>query len=366
MIKVLHVVPTLSINAGMMSVVMNYYRNIDRAKVQFDYLYFTDVCGNYIDEIHLLGGKTFCIGTPKPSFGYMKEIDKFFSKHKDEYIAIHCHPIFAPQIFANTAKRHGVKHVIAHSHSTRYSNKKLSAIRNYILNIFLGYFATDYMACSRDAVKLFGRTTQSKNVYILHNAIDSNNFIFNCETREKLRSIFQIREDELVIGHVGRFTNEKNHTFLIDVFNEYKKLNSNSRLLLVGDGPLMKKMKDKTETLQLSDSVIFTGMRGDIPALLSAMDIFILPSIFEGVPVSVVEAQATGLPCVISSNVTKEVGMLNSTYIPLSLPATEWARRLKEIEKNDQRINGKIEVQKNNYEISYEAKKLQDYYMALK
>lgn len=366
MIKILHVVPGPSINSGMMSVVMNYHRNIDRTKVQFDYIYFTETPGNYIHEIHLLGGKTYCIGTPKPTVGYFRKIDKFFTEHKGEYTAIHCHPIFTPQIFANSAKRHGVKHIIAHSHSTRYSNKKLSAIRNYILSLFVRYFATDYMACSRDAVKLFGRATQNKNVYILHNAIDCKNFLYDKVMREKLRSFFQIKEDEMVIGHVGRFTNEKNHTFLIDVFNEYKKLNSNSRLLLVGDGPLMKRMKEKVENLELSDSIIFTGRRADIPALLSAMDIFILPSIFEGVPVSVVEAQATGLPCVMSSNVTKEVGLLNSTYIPLSLPASEWAERLKDIEKSAQRINGKVNVQRNNYEISYEAKKLQDYYLTLK
>lgn len=365
MIKVLHIVPTININSGMMSVVLNYHKHIDRSKVQFDYLYFFDSDVNYCDEIKSLGGNAYFIGSPNISFRYFKKIDEFFSNHAGEYFAIHCHPIFAANIFARSAKKHGIKHVIAHSHSTKYSDKKISAIRNYIFNIFIKCFATEFIACSKEATKLFGYFVNKNNCFILHNAINCNNFQYSNEQRDEIRYEFNIRENETVIGHVGRFSKEKNHDFLIDVFNEYIKLNPNSRLLLVGEGELKDTIKEKIRDLNLTNKVILAGSRSDIQALLSAMDLYVFPSYFEGVPVSVIEAQASGLPCIMSANITREVGFANSYYFSLSLSASDWANKLIDIQRNQEREKGKLDVINNGYEITCEAKKLEDYYLKM-
>ena len=365
MIKILHIMPSISINNGMMSVIINYHKHIDRTKVQFDYLYFFENDGNHLETINQLGGKAYFIGAPRPTVRYFKKIDAFFSKHGDEYTAIHCHPIFASELFGRNAKRHGIKHIIAHSHSTKYSNKKISAIRNYIINLFIGHFATDYMACSKDASKLFGRAIKNKNVYILNNAIDCDNFLFDINRREEIRSSFHIQGNETVFGHVGRFTNEKNHKFLIDVFNEYKKLNVNSKLILVGDGPLIEGIKKHINSLNLTGNVIFAGRRTDIPALLSAMDIFILPSLFEGVPVAVVEAQTSGLPCFISDTITKSVNFSNCTYLSIKKPALFWANTILNSSCNKDRIEGARLAKKSNFNINIEAERLCEFYLKL-
>lgn len=365
MIKILHIVPTLSVNSGMMSVVLNYHKHIDRSKVQFDYMYFYDSDLNYIDMIKSLDANTYHIGPPELSLKYLKKIDYFFANHIGEYFAIHCHPIFAANIFAKSAKKYGIKHIIAHSHSTKFSEKRISALRNYILSMFIRCFATDFIACSKEATRLFGNFVKEKDCFILHNAIDSYKYIYNSEQRNIIRSLYNISENETVIGHIGRFSKEKNHSFLIDIFNKYIKLNPNSRLLLVGDGNLINEIREKIKNLNLTDKVILTGSRSDIQALLSAMDIFVFPSYFEGVPVSVVEAQASGLPCILSTNITREVGFSNSYFIPLSLTANYWAKKIYEIKINQQRDKGILDIINNGYEITHEAINLQNYYLTM-
>lgn len=364
MIRILHIVPSLNINSGMMSVILNYHKSIDTSKIQFDYLYFDESTQNHMDTIKSLGGKTYCIGFPKMTLSYFKKIDNFFKCHEGEYTAIHCHPIYSPQIFGRAAKRHGIKNVIAHSHATKYSDKIISSFRNYIINLFIGCFATNYMACSKEAAKLLGKRRINRgDVYILYNAIDVSKYAYNQNARERIRSEFNIEENRTVVGHIGRFTKQKNHSFLIDIYYEYYKINPNSVLMLVGDGELTKVIMDKVMKLKLSSNVIFTGRREDVQALLSAMDIFMLPSFFEGAPVCAIEAQASGLYCIMSENITKEVSFDNSLYLSLDLPASEWA---KHIENNKRRLNRTFNRYDKSYDILYESEKLQNYYFSLK
>ena len=364
MIRILHIVPSLSVNSGMMSVILNYHKFIDKSKVQFDYLYFNEIQQNHMNTIHSLGGKTYCMGFPNLSVSYQKKINKFFSCHEGEYLAIHCHPIFSSQIYGIAAKRHGIKYIIAHSHSTAYSDKIISSMRNYLITLFVGCFATNYMACSKEAAYLFGKKRVNRgDVYILNNAIDFSKYSYNQEARNRIRNELNIEENKTVIGHIGRFSKEKNHSFLIDIYYEYSKINPNSILLLVGHGELLEEVKSKVLRLKLSNNVIFTGQRDDIPALLSAMDIFVLPSMFEGVPVCAIEAQASGLPCFLSDTITREVGISNATFLSLSLPPVKWAERLYSL--SNQRINREANMLDDKFDISKEAIKLENYYLSL-
>ncbi len=359
MIKILQVVSSLNINAGMMSVIMNYYRHLDRSRIRFDFLYFAEMEKSHEAEILSLGGRTFFLGNASFSKDYREKLKAFFDTHKGEYTAVHCHPIWAAALVGGIARKSGVEHVISHSHSTKYSEKTVSAIRNRLMMPIILRNSTDLVACSRDASSLFGK---NKKVFILHNAISVDRYIFNRENRERIRSELNVSDGEILIGHVGRFSQEKNHAFMIRTFSAVLEKIPNARLLLVGDGVLRRQTEELAKELSVGDKVIFTGKRSDIPEILSAMDIFWLPSLFEGVPLSVVEAQGSGLPCVLSSPITREVDFGSCVYADLE-NEDEWIEafcRLSE-KKSDREENGK-KLLKSNYDIESETVKLFEYY----
>ena len=186
-------------------------------------------------------------------------------------------------------------------------------------------YANLQLACSKEAGEwLFGNT----QFIVLNNGIDVSKYVFNQNIREEYRKILGF-SDELVLGHVGRFSNQKNHNFLIDIFYEIIKINKKSKLILIGTGELENEIKEKVESLSLKEKVIFLGARADVNKIMQAMDVFILPSLFEGLPVVGVEAQASGLPCIISDTVSKDVKITDSVLqISLSLPPEEWGKKL--------------------------------------
>lgn len=359
MIRILHIVSDLDINSGAMNVVMNYYRNIDRSEIQFDFGYFSKMQGTYEAEIHSLGGSAFYLGSPSFFPKFQKRLQSFFEDHKGDYIAVHCHPIWASEIVAVAAKRTGIKHIIQHSHSTKLGNNMISETRNRVLMCAVGLFATDYAACSEDAAKLLGKRS---NVRIMHNAIDCERFSFSTENRESIRRQFGVSDTELVIGHVGRFSEEKNHAFLISVFETLLEKHPDSKLVLVGDGPLKEQIENELGRSAISSKVILTGKRTDIPALLSAMDVFVLPSKYEGVPFAVVEAQASGLPCVISSTVTKKIESNLTTYIELTGDYQIWAEAILTAATSESDREHQETIRKLGYDIKIESKKMQEYY----
>ena len=360
--RILQIVPSLNINAGMMSVIMNYYRHIDRNKIQFDFLYFFEMDQTYKDEILSLGGSVYSLGKPSFKHSFQAKYNQFLKQHKGEFAAIHCHPIFAPEIFSHLAKKNGIKHVIAHSHSTKYSDNKLSAIRNYFINMFVGFCATDFMACSPEAAKLYGK----RDVKILRNSIEGEKYKFSLEERKKIRKEFGIDDSKVVIGHVGRFVTQKNHKMVIDIYASYHKNNDNSVMMLAGDGPLKNEM-EKYASLKVKDgSILFLGRRSDIPQLLSAFDVFILPSLFEGAPVSAVEAQFAGLPCLLSDTITKSINATDCEYLSINKPPEFWAKKViidKNIHRRIERYKRMIDA---GFDIKDTAKYLEDYYLSLK
>ena len=348
---------------GVESVVMNYYRNIDRSKIQFDFICDEDSTNIPCAEIESLGGKVILIPPYQKVIKYHKELKRVLKEGNYKIVHSHINTLSVFSLFA--AKCAGVPVRIAHSHSTTNKKEKNKNLMKQLLRPFSKVFATDYMCCSELAGRwLFGNKEYDKgNVYLLNNAIDLDKFKYDEVVRREKRNELNIDDDTLVIGHVGRFVEQKNHRFLIDIFNEVHKQNEKSILLLVGQGPLMEKIKEKVKSLGIEDSVKFLEQRNDISELYQAFDVFCLPSLYEGLPVVGVEAQATGLLCLFSDDMTKEIKVLESTsFLSLEQSAKKWAEKIVENIRGYKRYNTIKEIADNNFDIRIEARKLNEKY----
>ena len=309
-IRILNIVPNMRA-AGIESFIMNVYRNIDRNKVQFDFLVHNKKREFFDDEIESLGGKIYRLSLKddKNILKYIKDLNCFFKNHQ-EYKIIHGHMQSMMPLYLYLAKKNNIPVRIAHSHNGNYE-KTLKGFILHLFSRFSKFFSTDNWACSEIAGKyLFGE----KKFKVIYNGIDIKRFEFNEEVREQKRKELNIDDDIFVIGHIGRFELQKNHEFIIDLFNKICKSKSNVRLLLVGEGTLEEKIRDKTKKLNLENKVLFLGVRKDVNQLYQAMDLFILPSLYEGLPVVGVEAQISGLPCFFSNNITREVKISEETF----------------------------------------------------
>ena len=267
---------------GVESVVMNYYKNIDRNRIQFHFLCDEDSTDIPYEEIEKLGGKVIVIPPYQKLFKYQKELYRIFKENN--YKIIHSH-INALSVFPlRIAKKAGVPIRIAHSHSTSNKKEWKKNILKMILRPFSKLYANNYFACTEYAGKwLFGKkVVERKELNVINNAIDLKKFEFNENTREDLRKELGIKEDVLVIGHVGRFMKQKNHEFLVEVFNEVYKKNQNTLLILIGQGPLLSEIKEKAINLNIEDKIKFIGQVTDVEKYYNIMDIFLFPSIYEG------------------------------------------------------------------------------------
>ncbi|KGE18326.1 glycosyltransferase family 1 protein [Paenibacillus wynnii] len=368
MLKVLHVVSTLSRSSGVMSFIMSYYRNINRSSIQFDFLYWVDSNGTYAEEIEELGGRVYFVKKPGFSKNSFFSILSFFKDNSDKYKILHLHEVYLNSLFSILGRKYGVRHIISHSHTTKYSDKKINAIRNRILCLPLKKNVDAYFACSQAAGNfLYGkRLMKQGKIKIINNAVDSKKFEFNEKIRTKVRNNLKL-DKELVIGHVGRFNKQKNHEFLIEIFSEVFKKNKNSILLLIGMGPLEEEIKEKVKLYSLSDQVLFLGQREDVRDLLHAMDVFVLPSIFEGLGIVLIEAQMTGLQCYTSDIVPIEAKVTeNISYLSLKSAASVWAERILETKNDSVRTNETNKIRNAGFDIRIEAKKLESYYLKMK
>ncbi|WP_336765780.1 glycosyltransferase family 1 protein [Paenibacillus sp. USHLN196] len=362
-IRILHVLGRLN-RGGAETMVMNLYRNIDRSRVQFDFIIHTSDKCDYDDEILSLGGIIHHIPqfNGKNYLQYKKAWHRFFKSHP-EYKIIHGHVRSTASIYLWIAKKYELI-TIAHSHSTS-SGRGISAFVKNTLQYPIRYIADYLFACSKSAGQwLFGENVIKKsNFIILKNAIDSQKYIYNQNNRMKIRKELEI-EDKFVIGHVGRFNVSKNHELLINIFNVVHKRNNNSILLMVGDGELRPDIEKKVNDLGLIDAVIFLGVRSDIPELLQAMDLFLFPSLFEGLGIAAIEAQAAGLQCLVSSSIPEEAFI---TDLILSLPLTssidEWAERTISHSNKSSRGSMTEEVKSSGYDIHYTVQSAQKFYI---
>lgn len=352
------------VGGGVEAVVMNYYRHIDHSKIQFDFFCDEDSTNIPYEEIEKYGGRVILIPPYQKIFRYHCKLKKLLKDGNYKIVHSHINTLSLFPLFAAKCAKVPVR--IAHSHSTTNKKEWKKNLIKAILKPFSKIFATNYMCCSELAGRwLFGNKKYDEGkVFLLNNAIDIERFKYNEGIRRNKRKELGIKDDTLVIGHIGRFVEQKNHRFLIDIFFEIHQKMPNSILLLAGQGPLINEIKKKVECLGIKDSVIFLGQINDTNELYQAFDIFLLPSLYEGLPVVGVEAQASGLLCFFSSEMTKETKILDTTiFMSIKESASRWAKSICDNSSVFERKNTKAEVRKNGFDINSESKKIENQYL---
>lgn len=324
-VRVLQVVFQMD-RAGLETMLMNYYRNMDRKKVQFDFLMCHDGIFDYDGEILDMGGRIYHIPSLSPQNirQHLKGLKQFFAAHR-EYQIIHCHLDALSSFALRAAKISKVPVRIAHSHNNGFERNWKYPLR-VITKTIIPLYATDLWACSKEALQfMFRIRTCGVRTAIIPNAIDSSRFVFSYKKRQEFRRL-QGLEGKYVIGHIGRFVYQKNHDYLLSVFAVFHKVHRNSVLLLAGEGPEKERIRQKTAAEGLSDAVRFLPPQADVSDLYAAMDVFLLPSRFEGFGMVLLEAQASGLPCVVSDRVSPSSSISEQVQrLSLELPPEEWA-----------------------------------------
>lgn len=358
MIRVLHVVTYMG-RGGLETMLMNYYRHIDRSKVQFDFLVHREFEADYDEEIKSLGGRIYHVSRLVPwSRRYKAELRRFFRTHP-EYKIVHVHQDCLSSVALQCAKDCGIPVRIAHSHnSNQDKNIKYLFKRYYMRKI--PETATELFACGKAAGDwMFG----GKAYQLLPNAIAAEKYIYEEEKAKKIKKELDL-EKNLVIGHIGRFNPQKNHKFLIDIFEKCFEKNQKVRLMLIGDGEGRKEIENKVKERGLQDNVIFMGVRRDVPELLQAMDVFVFPSLYEGLPVTMIEEQAAGVPAVISDRVSEECIITKDLVKVEGLEETpeQWAGEILKQVKISKRDRSE-EIKKAKYDVETNAKWLEEYYL---
>ena len=362
MTRVLQVVTHMN-RGGLETMLMNYYRSIDREQLQFDFLTHRPYEGDYGDEIKRMGGKLYHLPVLNPFSGsYKRTLRRFFLEHP-EYQIVHVHQDCLSGVILKIAKECGIQVRIAHSHTANQARDLKYPIKLFCRRSIPRY-ATRLMACGKDAGNWMFR---GADFQVLNNAIDTRQYIYDPAKRETMRTQLEIGQDEMVLGHVGNFTPTKNNLFLVDIFHQVKRLFPHTRLILVGDdvGEIANQTREKVKSLGLEDSVIFTGIRSDVPDLLQAMDVFVFPSNYEGLPMTMVEAQAAGLPCLISDKVPIECKMTDLVQqIPLADGAEAWAKKAIAAAKETVREDTSAQIKAAGFDIAENAKWLQSFYLS--
>lgn len=347
------------VGGGLEAVVMNYYRHIDRTRVQFDFIVDEDSTLVPREEIESLGGRVFTVPPYQHVLAYQRALTTLFCEQR--WVIVHSHENALSVFPLRAAKRAGVPVRIAHSHSTSGRGEPTRNAMKWVLRRFANVYPTYRMACSRHAGEwLFGGGVKFEVVY---NAIELDRFLFAPRARAEVRSELGVSDRTVAVGHIGRFAAQKNHEFLLDVFGRVVADGLDAILVLAGDGPLRTEMEWKAKTLGLSDRVRFLGQRNDVSKLYQAFDVFCLPSLYEGLGIVAVEAQTAGLPTLLSSEVPREVDVTGTTlFLPID-DAHAWTEALSKVEPG-----ARIEVRREDfadYDIDRAAEKLTARYLEL-
>ena len=359
---------TIMNRGGAETMVMNYYRAIDKSKIQFDFMVHRQERGAYDDEIEAMGGRIFrmCPIYPQNLFKYQQMLRTFFDNHS-EYKILHSHMSELGYFAFKEAIRYDVPVRICHAHnapvfSSETAIEKLKRIPRELLARQMRKLSTDYFTCSQIAGEwLFGKKNSEKLIF-MRNAIDAQLFAYNATRALRVKADFGWT-DKFVIGHVGRFCPQKNHDFLIEIFHEFHSEHPESILALIGSGELQGKIQEKVRNLRLEKDVYFLGNRADMPDIYQAFDVFLFPSFYEGLPVSLIEAQASGLPCVISDIISNQT-RLTPAYYPVSLKEKpeQWVTQLEKcMDCNERHITTEYIIQAG-FDIYRNASWLTQYY----
>jgi len=358
--RVLHVLTGLS-NGGAETYILNMYRNINREKIQFDFLLRSrNNNESLLNEISSLGGRVYYTSEfPKHILKNYKEMNSFFKCHP-EYKIIHVHAnslvYITPLI---VAKKYKIQCRIIHSHNTRTANDMLYKPIHMFNKKIIKYIATTYLACSEVAGKWM---FNDSNFQIMKNAINVDKYSFNYEVREKIRNYYKL-DGKLVLGNVGRFVYQKNHEFLIDIFNCVHARNKNAMLMLIGEGKLKSEIIEKVKYLGLSEKVMFIGAVSNVQDYLQAMDIMVFPSHYEGLPITLIEAQAAGLKCFISDNISDEICLTPLIKkIELKHNVEEWADEILNESVDYSRNLMSYDLRDSGYDIKNEVVELEKIY----
>lgn len=357
-------VATIMNRGGLETMLMNYYRHIDRSSIQFDFMVHRQERGAYDDEIESLGGRIFRVHPihPKYFMVYVKELDQFFRTH-NEYEIVHSHLDVLSTFVLRAARKNDVPVRISHSHNTSFADTGIRRLFKLYSKKHLNDECTHFFACSEAAGRFqFGNDiVDSGRLTIMRNAIDTQKFRFNDSVRRNIRNALHL-ENKFVIGHIGRFAYQKNHEFIVDVFNEVAKTERDAYLLLVGDGELRGAIEDKVAGMGLSDKVMFVGSVPNVNDYLSAMDVFLFPSRFEGLGIVCIEAQASGLPVVASTMVPRDVSLTrNVKFLELDAPPDQWANAISNC-KNINRTNDSNVTVAKAYGIENSVRLLENFY----
>lgn len=356
-INILHIVGIMN-RGGIETLLMNLLRRIDKDTYKFIFLITRDQEGDYDNEIISLGGHIIRVKHiyELGYFKYKKKIDKIMKEN--HYDVVHCHMNTLSGFYLSIAKSNNIPIRIAHSHSSKNSFKDNGIIKTIIKQYLKHHIidnATDFVACSYKAGKwLFGDFIAKNKVNIIWNGIEVKRFIFDIQKKDDLRKELKVDTNTFIIGNIGRMEYPKNQLFIIDVFNELYKVQKNTKLVIIGEGPYKAKIEKRIKYYGLENQVFLLGLRNDIHAFMSFFDVFIMPSHYEGFPLTAIEAQAASLPCIFSSNISEEVQIVKElvSFFPLKKSTKEWAIALKEkILFNRENIEGAAMLIEKGFDI---------------
>lgn len=361
-IRILHFIPGF-LYGGIESRFLDWYELIDKEKVQFDLLIQTDSNNSIFDNFKEKGGNVYQV--PPLSISTIQKHINFLKVlfNENQYSAVHCHSADKSYFVLSQAEKAGINVRILHARTSSFSGGGDLVVRNLFKKLSLSR-ATNYFAVSEVAGEwLFGKRN-IEEVEIIKNAVVSDKFIFDNKIRSEIRRKYKLKTSDILIGHVGRFTYAKNHLFLLDIFKEVNESKSEAKLVLVGDGPYLDAIKSKAKKLGIQDNIIFIGYSDKPEIYYHAMDVFLFPSRYEGLPGSLIEAQISDLNCLISDSITKEAIFLDSTKsLSINKSSKEWAEVISSLDFNRKRTNNAEKVKSAGYDLENVVKSLEKFYL---
>ncbi len=358
--KIAHIVGKLK-KAGVEAVVFTYLRNMDLDGIEVDVFYDADSSVAPPEDLLKMGIRFIEIPPYQKVVAYMSEIKRLCKENKYDIVHTHMNVLSVFSLFA--ARCAGIKNRICHNHSTTSKFEKKKDLMKKVLRPTAKIFATHYAACSELSARwMYGKRRVERGIVtVFNNAIDLERYRYDGTARADVRDELGA-SDSFLIGHVGRFMDQKNHTFLIDIFAETVKIRPDAKLVLIGEGENLEAVKEKVSKLGLSDRVIFKGILADVERYYSAMDVFLLPSLYEGLPVVALEAQATGLPCVISDAVTTESAVIPEVvFLPVNRDTERWAKTVSEARVENREECNRV-FRDGKFNIANSASQMREYY----